>query len=74
MIKHVGTHIALKKRLASMGVHGKWVKLADGIYQFRTVDGAILNWWRSTKTVNFQGPKLEAEQLKQAFLYRSQPD
>ena len=39
---------------------------------FRSDDGAILNWWHSTKTVNFQGTTGVREKLRAAF-FESQP-
>jgi hypothetical protein len=40
----------------------------DNQKQYVANTGAILNWWRSTKTVNFQGgPPAAKEELKAAF-------
>ncbi len=41
---------------------------AKNHHQYRAYDGAVLNWWKSTGTVTFQGPDVEAMALKAAFL------
>jgi hypothetical protein len=40
-------------------------------YQYRTADGAVLNYWRKTRTIFFQGPEFAADELKAAFLKRA---
>jgi hypothetical protein len=46
------------------GVTGQWRELKNGHKQFRTKGGAILNWWESTGTIQFQGrdPAMKFEQ------------
>ena len=44
----------LKAIVASCGVIGKWRELPNQQQQFRTPDGAILNWWPKG-TILFQG-------------------
>jgi hypothetical protein len=49
------------------GIDGAWTEMGDHC-QFRAKNGAILNFWRSTGTINFQGPGLAAEEFKSMFL------
>jgi predicted nucleotide-binding protein len=46
----------LKRIVASLAREGKWEEVANG-KQFRSDDGAKLNWFESTGTLNVQGPK-----------------
>lgn len=50
------------------GAVGKWEPMPAGFWRFRCSDGAILNWWQSTGTFNFQGPADAANRLKQALI------
>lgn len=50
------------------GAVGKWEPMPAGFWRFRCRDGAILNWWQSTGTFNFQGPPDAASRLKQALV------
>jgi hypothetical protein len=54
-------------------IKGQWVKNkgSKDHYQYRTDDGAVLNYWRKTGTVFFQGPEFAADELKAAFLKRA---
>jgi hypothetical protein len=46
----------LKALVASTGIAGTWqTGTTDGHYQYRTKDGAQLNWWASTGTVTYTG-------------------
>jgi len=46
----------LQRVVASLGRQGTWSDVANG-KQFRADDGAKLNWFESTGTLNVQGPK-----------------
>ena len=48
------------------GATGKWQQM-DGYVRFKRTDGAILNWWKSTGTFNFQGPPAAAKDFEQAL-------
>jgi hypothetical protein len=50
-----------------IGVGGEWRKRANH-YQYRATTGAVLNWWKSTGTIMFQGPGSAAKDLEAAFL------
>ena len=56
----------LKKRVALTGIDGQWVERGNH-KQFYSETGAILNFWRSTGTVNFQGDQEAATQLQTAL-------
>jgi hypothetical protein len=50
------------------GVSGQWREIKGHQIQCRTDHGALLNWWESTGTVTFQGPKQAIRKLKGPFL------
>jgi hypothetical protein len=58
---------AVRDLVALTGIDGEWTETGNHC-QFRAVSGAILNYWKSTGTVNFQGPGLAAEEFKVMFL------
>jgi predicted nucleotide-binding protein len=61
MIKFPGKIEDLQALIASLGIDGEWNELANHNYHFTTPEGAVLNWWQKTKTVQFQGsPKIKA--------------
>lgn len=53
--------------VAATKVPGKWHKMANGYRRFDCKDGAILNWWPSTGTINFQGPTEKADAFRKAL-------
>lgn len=67
-IMFLGDLKKLKKCVARTSVAGQWRKIEHHQVQFRTDDGAILNWWDSTGTITFQGRKLAVEKLKVPFM------
>lgn len=64
----LGDFKKLEKCVLRTGVPGKWRKIPNHQVQYRTDDDAILNWWKSTGTVAFQGPRLAIEKLKKPFV------
>ena len=58
---------AVRDLVLLTGIDGEWTEMGNHC-QFRSVSGAILNYWKSTGTVNFQGPSLAAEEFKSMFL------
>jgi hypothetical protein len=58
--------------VASIAPAGSWRDL-NNHKQFGAHDGAILNWWQVTRTVNFQGSPQMAEELEVAFLAANGP-
>jgi hypothetical protein len=62
----------LRYAVARTGVPGEWTKgNNNGHRQFRTVTGAVLNYWKSTGTITFQGRELPAAELKAMILQRA---
>jgi hypothetical protein len=54
------------------GLDGCWRPLQRGQRQYRTLNGAILNWCQRTGKITFQGDDATARnELKQAFIASS---
>ena len=62
-ITFVGDLGELKALLDRLGYRGRWLELDEnGKNVFRSDDGALLNWWATTKTLHCQGrtgPRLQ---------------
>ena len=72
MKKYYGSYDELQNLLALTGIGGVWRDF-DNQKQYVANTGAILNWWRSTKTVNLQGgPPAAKEELELHYLPRTQ--
>ncbi len=56
----------LQDFVSQTGFDGEWRDLPDRSKgkQFRAHNGAVLNWWPTTRTVNFQGSRLESAELE----------
>jgi hypothetical protein len=65
-----GDFKALRKITALTGITGKWTKTKNHC-AYRTEIGAVLNYWKSTGTILFQGRELPAAELTTAFLRRA---
>jgi hypothetical protein len=67
VMKFYGSYEGLQNLLALTGIGGVWRDFGNQKQYVANTD-AILNWWRSTKTVHFQGgPPAAQEELKAAF-------
>jgi hypothetical protein len=66
MRKFRGHFEKLQELVATTGISGEWVESKQQI-QYRTDSGAILNYWESTGTVNFQGLPDSAKELEAAM-------
>ena len=66
MKKCRGRFEKLRELVATTGISGEWVASKQQI-QYRTDSGAILNYWESTGTVNFQGSPDSAKELEAAM-------
>lgn len=66
-MKFRGPFESLKDIMGSSGVQGEWVGQDPQKRQFKTTDGAILNWWPRTGTISFQGPEAEKKILSDAI-------
>jgi hypothetical protein len=62
-----GSYEDLKKCVALTNFSGWWRNLENHQKQYRTDDGAILNWWETTGTIMFQGRDRDKE-FKKAFI------
>jgi hypothetical protein len=66
-----GDFKALRKLVALTGIAGQWTKGKNHHRQFRTTNGAVLNYWKTTGRINFQGPEFAAAELKARVLQRA---
>jgi predicted nucleotide-binding protein len=64
MIKFLGKIEELQKLISDLGCEGEWKELPNQVYHFTTPEGAILDWFHTTKTVRFQGIKAAQEILE----------
>jgi hypothetical protein len=70
MLTFDGSLDDLQNTLMRCAVLGEWSFHKKGrFYRFRAETGAILNFWPSTGTINFQGH--DAEQFERLFLDRA---
>ncbi len=64
--KFEGSIETLRSRIESAGIKGKWSDDGQGKYTFATDQGGILNWWKSTGTVQLQGKQTAKAALENA--------
>jgi hypothetical protein len=57
----------IKKIVSGTGFGGQWREHKNHHKQYRTDDGAILNWWESSGTITFQGQRAAALRFEHAF-------
>jgi hypothetical protein len=65
-----GDFDALKKIVELIGLPGRWSE-NENHCQFRAGSGAVLNYWKTTGTVNFQGSERAAAELRAMLLRRA---
>jgi hypothetical protein len=65
MKKFRGSLEELQELVATTGIDGEWIEQKQ-LTQYRADSGAILNFWSSTGTVNFQGPPSAAKEFEAA--------
>ena len=65
-----GDFKAVRKITALTGIEGEWMK-TNNHCQYRTTCGAVLNYWKSTGRITFQGSKFAAAELRAMFLKRA---
>jgi hypothetical protein len=66
--RFLGDFKKLEKCVSKTVIIGQWREIPNHQVQYRTDEDAIPNWWESTGTVAFQGPKLAVKKLKMAFV------
>ena len=64
--KFSGNYQDLQNKVALIGFAGSWTDYGNH-KKFNAENGAFLNWWESTKTINFQGKPESAQQFETAF-------
>ena len=57
----------LRAFIAETGFEGDWEIIPHG-WCYRCRSGALLNWWFTTGTINFQGPPERASALEAALI------
>jgi len=62
-----GNYRNLQQVIALTGIAGGW-REGENRHQYRATTGAVLNWWKSTGTITFQGPESATNDLKEAFV------
>ena len=67
-VRFTGTYAELREQLSSVAPEGGWSDLNSNQKQYRATDGGVLNWYPSTGTVVFQGPKDARSRLESAVL------
>ena len=65
-----GDFKALRRVIALTGIVGHWTKSTNHC-QYRTENGAVLNYWKTTGRITFQGSELAAAELKAVLLRRA---
>lgn len=54
--------------LVLAGRDGFWELMPAGYWRFNDTGGAILNWWESTGTLDFQGPQAARVEFEEAVV------
>ena len=62
-----GTYEELKDKVKATGISGEWRELANTQKQYKADNGAIFNWWESSKTIFFQGKDEGVDEFKAIF-------
>ena len=57
----------LQTHLAERRIEGRWTTAGTNQHRFTSLDGGVLDYWSSTRTVRFQGPQEAAQELSRAF-------
>lgn len=65
-LKFNGAIVELKNAVKTTGIQGKWQADRTGKHTFRSDEGGILNWWQTSKTVQFQGKADGKSSLEQS--------
>ena len=61
--KFYGPQKELSDILDEIGIRGGWREGSENRLVFRFNNGAILNWWFHTGTINIQGPQEAKEYI-----------
>ena len=63
-----GTIEQLASVVSAAGVAGRWEYMPAAYWRYVCTDGAVLNWWPSSKSFNFQGPAEARKAFEQRLL------
>jgi hypothetical protein len=66
--KFIGGYRRLKIYASLVDPQGEWRSLVYSCKQYRTKKGAVLNYWKKSKKITFQGDPTIARQFQCAFL------
>jgi hypothetical protein len=66
-LKFRGDYTILRKYVSRVDSRGSWRDLKYGGKQYRTENGAVLNWWEKSGKILFQGHGLAALEFEQGF-------
>ena len=66
--KFYGTFKELKGIIEEIGYLGGWRKKSGQKKTFLVNNGAILNWWVETGSINFQGPSESKEEFENIIM------
>lgn len=61
--RFLGSYEDLQAAMRQIGAHGYWIERGPHKI-FYAHDGAVMGWWRTTKTVIFQGDYRAARSLR----------
>jgi predicted nucleotide-binding protein len=63
-LKFHGEVEEFKGLLSNAGIQGSWTSGDNGKLEFRTKDGAVMNWWPTRGTVQVQGQQAARDRLQ----------
>jgi len=63
-----GTFLKLRKYVSRVDSRGHWRDLKYHCKQYRTDDGGVLNWWKKSGKILFQGHGQGASKFEQALI------
>jgi hypothetical protein len=65
--KFTGSYQDLQDKVLLTGIDGEWREINDNHKQYKAETGAVLNWWVSSKTIQFQDGKDTGARFEAAF-------
>jgi predicted nucleotide-binding protein len=66
MSQFKGSYQELQDQVLLTGIDGEWKDLGNQ-KQYKAENGAVLNWWETSKTIQFQGDKAAAAEFSEVF-------
>ena len=67
-LKFRGDFIRIQRYVSRIDSRGNWRDLKYGCKQYRTNYGAVLNWWKKSGKILFQGHGSAALEFEQKFM------